>query len=513
MRNICGKLQSLVPLVAAFVLITGCSKDSDDPTEIVVPEPPVQVEAELTMVYLGGIAGSFDSNSSTFSFVLPNVSNFKELNVIFSYQGDKVLLGTTDISKGAVLDLTSPVKVKVVSGSSTKDYTLVARNTGLPIVRITTPSSKDITSKETWMNYVMLRIENADGTLDYEGQISIRGRGNSTWGYPKTPYAIKLEKKEKILGMPKHKRWVLLANWKDRTLMRNDAAFWLSSHSGLPYTVRGQFVEVELNGRIMGNYFLCEQIKVDDNRVNITEMEAQEHDPEKLTGGYLVELDTYYDEVNRFHSNIFNLPYQFKEPDEETITADAINYFKNYISELETILNDEDRLKNHEYESYLDIETAIDFILVEELSNNTDIYSYWPTTGPHSVYMYKDKGGKLCHGPVWDFDYHAFVPAFSYGWVGMTKTLYYPYLLKDEKFKQQLKERWEAKKDIFRKLPEYIDETAEKIRLSEGLNSELWPITNDENGDEKMSFQEAVDRMKSAFNSKFQWMDQHIREM
>ena len=95
----------------------------------------------------------------------------------------------------------------------------------------------------------------------------------------------------------------------------------------------------------------------------------------------------------------------------------------------------------------------------------------------------------------------------------MTKTLYYPYLLKDEKFKQQLKERWEAKKDIFRKLPEYIDETAEKIRLSEGLNSELWPITNDENGDEKMSFQEAVDRMKSAFNSKFQWMDQHIREM
>ena len=373
MRNICGKLQSLVPLVAAFVLITGCSKDSDDPTEIVVPEPPVQVEAELTMVYLGGIAGSFDSNSSTFSFVLPNVSNFKELNVIFSYQGDKVLLGTTDISKGAVLDLTSPVKVKVVSGSSTKDYTLVARNTGLPIVRITTPSSKDITSKETWMNYVMLRIENADGTLDYEGQISIRGRGNSTWGYPKKPYAIKLEKKEKILGMPKHKRWVLLANWKDRTLMRNDAAFWLSSHSGLPYTVRGQFVEVELNGRIMGNYYLCEQIKVDDNRVNITEMEAQEHDPEKLTGGYLVELDTYYDEVNRFHSNIFNLPYQFKEPDEETITADAINYFKNYISELETILNDEDRLKNHEYESYLDIETAIDFILVEELSNNTDI--------------------------------------------------------------------------------------------------------------------------------------------
>ena len=88
MRNNCGKLQCLILLVAAFVLITACSKDSDDPTEIVVPEPPVQVEAELTMAYLGGIAGSFDSNSSTFSFVLPNVSNFKELNVIFSCEGE-----------------------------------------------------------------------------------------------------------------------------------------------------------------------------------------------------------------------------------------------------------------------------------------------------------------------------------------------------------------------------------------------------------------------------------------
>ncbi|MBQ9287190.1 MAG: CotH kinase family protein, partial [Bacteroidaceae bacterium] len=304
MRRICDKLQGVLPLLVAFIFIVACSKESDDPTEIVVPEPPVQAEAELTMVHLGGIAGTFDPSSSTFSFVLPNVSNFKEVNASFTFQGDKVLLGTTDISKGAVIDLTSPVKVKVVKGTSSKEYTLVAQNTGLPIVRILTPGGVDITSKDNWLGYTWLRIENADGTVDYDGQISIRGRGNSTWNYPKKPYAIKLDKKSEILGMPKHKRWVLLANWKDRTLMRNDAAFWLSTNSGLPYTVRGQFVEVELNGKIMGNYYLCEQIKVDDNRVDITEMEAQEHNPENLTGGYLVELDTYYDEVNKFHSTI-----------------------------------------------------------------------------------------------------------------------------------------------------------------------------------------------------------------
>ena len=78
-----------------------------------------------------------------------------------------------------------------------------------------------------------MRISRPDGTVDYEGSLEIRGRGNSTWNYPKKPYALRLPEKHAVLGMPGHKRWILLANWKDRTLMRNDAAFWLSRHTGL----------------------------------------------------------------------------------------------------------------------------------------------------------------------------------------------------------------------------------------------------------------------------------------
>ena len=92
--------------------------------------------------------------------------------------------------------------------------------------------------------------------------------------------------------MPKHKRWVLLANWMDRTLMRNRVAFKLGECTQLDWTPRGEYVELVLNGKHLGNYLLCEQIKVDENRVNIAEIDAESED---VSGGYLMELDTYFD--------------------------------------------------------------------------------------------------------------------------------------------------------------------------------------------------------------------------
>lgn len=464
----------------------------------------------ITEVSVLGRKANYDEKTKTFELVVPAVNDFSAVPVSFTAGAEKVLCGTTELRSGSSkLNLSEAVTLSAIIGDEQMDYTLKVRNTGIPSVFITTP--KPITSKTEWMEGASIRIENADGTVDFEGPMSIRGRGNSTWNYVKKPYAIKLESKSKILGMPKHKRWVLLANWKDRTIMRNDAAFWLSRHSGLEYTVRGEFVEVVLNGEHVGNYYLCEQIKIDKNRVNITEMDPQETDPELITGGYLLEIDTYYDEVNRFKSKRFSLPYMFKEPDEEDLSKEAFNYLKNYVSELEDILKDQTRLNNHEYEDYLDVDTCIDYMLVEELTNNTDFYNTWPYPGTHSCYMYKDRGGKLMHGPIWDFDYHGFVPGLSGFWAGATKTLYYPALTKDPKFRERMIERWNMQKESFRQLPGYIDEVADYIRDSEAINHELWPIdTNWENGDENMTFQQAVDRIKEGFLKKWEWIDKNI---
>ena len=161
------------------------------------------------------------------------------------------------------------------------------------------------------------------------------------------------------------------------------------------------------------------------------------------------------------------------------------------------------------------MDSAIDFLIVQELTGNHDFYNTWPSTGPHSVYLYKQPGGKLYTGPLWDFDYHTFLPDRARMWSGADKTMYYPALLKDPDFRARLVERWDAQKDGLKGLTDYIDEMAEKLRISEGVNHGLWPIptTQNENSDEQMTFEKAVERMKGAFLDKWSWMDAHIREL
>ena len=186
---------------------------------------------------------------------------------------------------------------------------------------------------------------------------------------------------------------------------------------------------------------------------------------------------------------------------------------QDWIKGLEMLLKDNDKVQAHAYEEFLDVDTAIDYLIVEELTGNHDFYNTWPGVGPHSTYLYKERSGKLYHGPVWDFDYHVFCPQFVHQWVGAKKSIFYPALLKDEKFQKRLVERWDKYKDELKKLPDYIDSQAELIRQSERINHNMWPIDNDENGDENMTFQESVDRIKKAFLDKWEWMDQNIRDL
>ena len=472
---------------------------------------------QVTRVMVNGVYAVPDPETATFTATQPGVTDFSASSLDLKTEADRVMAGDRVLgASNTGVDLSAPLTIRFIRGMVYQDYTIVACNTGLPVVRVDTPGQKDITSKDEWMDGATLRIELPDGTVDYEGVTAIRGRGNSTWWYPKKPYALKLGEKGKILGMPSHKRWVLLANWKDRTILRNDAAFWLSRHTGLPYTVRGEYVELVLNGVHKGNYYLCEQIKVNKNRVNVVEMDAQETDPAKITGGYLLEVDTYFDEKNRFqYGDLFGLPWMVKEPDEDDLSSAAFDYIKKWIRDLETLLKDTPRVQAHEYEAYLDVDTAIDYLIVEELTGNHDFYNTWPSPGIHSAYLYKQRDGKLYHGPVWDFDYHVFCPDRTNFWAGANKTLFYPALLKDEKFRARLIERWDAQKDALKELPAYIDQQADRIRLSEAFNHNLWPILDsingNENGDTHMTFQESVDRIKKAFLDKWEWMDRNIR--
>ena len=431
------------------------------------------------------------------TIISPKVSSPNLIACFVVPDGVKVYVdGVEQISGKTMNDFSKPVTY-TVKDRVEYSFTVQVIHSPLPKVVIKTQDGKNIPSKyEDWLS-ATVKIYNSDCTLHLEGETGIRGRGNTTWSYPKKPYALKLKDKQEVLGMPKHKRWVLLANWMDRTLLRNAVSFNLASRSSLAYTPKGEFVELFVNDVHMGNYFLCEHIKVDKNRVNIDELDEDEVD-----GGYIMELDAYFDEVNKFRSAVRNLPYMFKDPDE--VNADQFSFIQDYVNNFENALYDNARFAEREYIEYIDIQSFADWWIVMELTG------IWEPNHPKSTYMHKDKGGKLTMGPVWDFDWETYMPTT---WYRIKDALYYGRLFQDPEFIALVKERWAVLKPEFETLPDYISSEAERIRSSEYMNHMMWPITQVVNKDEGMSFDNAVEGMISSYTAKLKWMDKEIGKL
>ena len=369
----------------------------------------------------------------------------------------------------------------------------------LPKVYIETPDGAPVTSKTEWMEGSTIKIIDENGSENLNATTSIRGRGNSTWGNPKKPYALKLDSKAEVLGMPKHKRWVLLANWMDRTLMRNDVAFEIARRI-MEWAPRGKFVELYLNGKHQGNYYLCEQIKVDENRVNVGD------------DGYIFEFDTYgpSDEINYFYSPVKNYPVTIKEPDEDVITSWEHERFieaKDCISKVEQLLeSDKDKLARwEELTELIDITSYIDWWIVHELT-----FNYEPNH-PKSCYMYKKGGGKLYAGPVWDFDWGT----FQRGVYDMliTQSLWYGYLFRYPEFKAAAKDRWSETKATLEDVQQYIADLIPYLEESNAANFKLWPLTGAHtNGDESLSYPKATEKFLTAYQNRLTAVDNFLSQ-
>ena len=521
-----------------------------------------KVSASMSFVRtIGSNKMDYNSKTKTYSYCLPTVTDFSQAEFLFVHDGDRVTVGDSLLETGKtnILDARKPFTVSVWKYDIHQDYIIKLTNTGLPVVRITTPSPREMDQfrRDTWsIGAINMRIENPDGTVDYEGTMHLKGRGNGTWTETnKKPFGIKLDESAKILGMHKSKRWILLANYKDRTLMRNDAAFWLSRHTDMPYTINGQFVELVWNGKHKGNYYLCEQARIDNHRIDI-------HDPnldEPANGGFFMEIDAFLDYVSDDRAdkgedigfwssgagNRYHLPYIFKDPDEAQITksSPAYVYMVNWVNNMEDAIYGLKNNRNSNWQQYLDMDRAIDYALIQEITMNHDSYNTWPENGPHSAFLYMDSAGVICFGPCWDFDYHTFTlkgdgtsgdpystsPRLT-RWEllkmdnkGSNKYYFADLVKYDPQFKVRLLERWNKYKYVWKEgFPAYIDEVADKIRVSEGYNEKIWTVTGGsigrnenykQNGDWYLTFDEAVNNLKAAFLQRWQWMDDNLKNL
>ena len=359
---------------------------------------------------------------------------------------------------------------------------------GLPRVVIRTEDDKEIKDRENYVN-AEFQIFGQDKQKSRVYDMVIRGRGNTTWlRYPKKPYAIKFDKNVSLFGLPSAKKWVLLANYRERTLMRNALAFKVASNTDLEWTPKGVFVELFLHGIFLGNYYLCEKVEVKESRVNIDK------------NAYLLEFDKNYDEEYKFRTSIKNYPVNIKNPDNPT--AASLAYIQDYIDTVESILYG--KMNGLDIEEYIDLKSFVDYFIVYNITQNYEI------NHPKSVFMHKDLNGKLKIGPVWDFDYLTFNPSR----LGLCckESLWYDKLLKNENFISLLKQQWNSYKDAFLKNDVFIDSIADYIHDSNERNYSIWPIgiKRDLIGDEKIGFDDAVEMLKTTYINQISRLDLEI---
>lgn len=285
-------------------------------------------------------------------------------------------------------------------GEGSDDY--YYQPTNLATVIVNTVNSEEPYDKEHDIVANIIMLENHGIDLNKPG--TIRERGNASRSFPKKPWRLKFDKKQSPLdATAEAKKWTLINNYGDKTLMRNIVAFEIARKLDMAYVPYARAVDVILNGEYKGCYQLCDQMEVKENRVDIVEMNENDLEGEALTGGYFFEIDAYADgEPNGtwFTSPHKDIPITIKSPDLEgdLFRAQQFNYIRNYFGELESKLYSVNFTNpDTGYRSILDIESFLKHFIVGELAGNTD--TYW------STYMYKDRGNDtIFTGPVWDFD-------------------------------------------------------------------------------------------------------------
>jgi len=388
------------------------------------------------------------------------------------------------------------------------------------------PASMGIINNESGVNYI------DDPFNDFDGSITIERRGNSSQWQGKTPYRFETVDDEgensnvELLGMPAENDWVLYAPWQDKTMIRNVLTYQLSNEMGR-YASRSRYVELYLNDEYRGIYVLMEKIKRDGNRVDISKLNPDEITGDDVTGGYILKFDWFYtgDNIGGFESEFDDMIYNYHYPKPSDIVPEQEAYIEEYINGFETIMMGTDYTNDSTgYPSMMNVESFVDFILLQELAKNVDAYRL-------STYIYKDKesiDNRLTAGPVWDFN-HGFGNC-DYGetwevdnWLleynpegGDQMAFWWELLWEDLAFQHKAAVRYtELRQTIFSEEHIYsiIDSIADYLGPAVDRNFARWPLLGNyiwPNYYVFDTYEEEIDYLKSWTAQRLAWMDSDI---
>ena len=386
----------------------------------------------------------------------------------------------------------------------------------------------------------------------YNGDMQIKLRGNSTAYQAKRPFRIKLDEKTSLFGMEESKHWCLLANVYDRTNLRNKLSYDFGMALGLA-TCESNFVNVIFNGEYYGMYQLTEAIRAEPGRVDIFNWEEEAEDVAKaiakkeglskderdklednltknlswitsgkfgnytisdyvdtsgydITGGYLIENDFYYDEVSKFKTKN-DMKLQLQNPEFLNSNDEMMNYLKDYIQDMEDAIYSPNRLNadGKHYSEYMDVDSFIDFWMVNEVFKNVELLY-------KSCYLYKDVGGLITWGPIWDMDWtsgnHVNLGGnggkYNTWWHSESQDREYWYraLYNDPWFVLQLYERWGEIQSNIDDVMSELEVWNEKLAGPSAIDNTRWWYD--------WTHEKEVDTFRKWMNDRREWMTKQM---
>ena len=437
--------------------------------------------------------------------------NIPVIDLIASYEyvGSSIQINASEQESGVTInDFTDLVNITVENtDGDTQSYTIdVAKFTGLPIIYLQTDSFLPIDSKD---DYILgdTWIDGGRGFDDFEeSPMKIRGRGNSTWEFPKKPFQMKLDDKAEFLGMPNDKKWLFLAEYADKTMLRNKIAYEMGYISNLDWTPQARFAEVFINGEYNGTYNVTQKVEESNNRVALGDT------------GYLLELDQLerldFDDVYFESTATDKFIVNIKEPSLE-YDSEEYSYIVNLIGDFESVLFGANfTSESNGYRQYIDIDSFVDWFLISEITKNVDSMFF------SSIFLNVIPGEQIKMGPLWDFD-------LAFGNVDYADSRYpegwwvkynpwYERLFQDPYFVAKIKERFEYFNNNQDLIINKIDSYSEQLKWAQEENDDKWqtmgvfvwpnPVVFD-------TYQEEVDNMKSWYSTRMSWLESAIDDL
>jgi hypothetical protein len=366
----------------------------------------------------------------------------------------------------------------------------------------------------------------SDPFNDYSGKISIEYRGSTSQSYFKKSYGFETQdetgedRNVSLLNLPEENDWVLYGPYSDKSLMRNILSYKLSWELG-HYAPRTKLCELILNGEYRGVYVLIEKIKRDKNRVNIAKLRPEDISGDDLTGGYIIKIDKRTGSSGPlWHSESGDIGFQYEYPKYDEIVPEQKKYIKSYIDDFENaLLSDHFADPDLGYRKYIDISSFVDLFIINEVSKNVDGFIL-------STFLYKDKesnGGKLCLGPVWDFNFSFgnanYRDAFrTYGFQvhNNPSIWWWDRLFQDSTFISDIKNRWYSiRENQFSNESIYsiIDSLSLVLDEPQQRNFKKWEIIGRDilpNYYVGESYEDEIRFLRTWTSNRLQWLDDKL---